>query len=233
VIKGILLDLDNTVYDYPRAHLPALAAALHWFELEIAQDFASVEATYIACRKQVNEQLHGLAASHSRLLYFQRVCENFGLLPHRLAPQAEDIYWTVFFENMQLRPGCLAFLESVKLPVAIVSDLTARIQFDKIAALEIFPYITAIVTSEESGHEKPHARIFELAAAKLKLPHHDLVMIGDSIERDIYGASAIGIKSFWLETAEWQHQVALAQEIEGVTVFSEFSQLLSLMQVLR
>ncbi len=229
--KGVLLDLDNTVYDYQRAHLPALSAALHWLELETTRDFSAVENAYAACRKHVNQQLHGFAASHSRLLYFQGVCEYFGILPYRLAPQAEDIYWTVFFENMQLRPGCLAFLEAVKLPVAIVTDLTARIQFDKIAALEIFPYISAIVTSEESGHEKPHARMFEIAAAKLELPFDDLIMIGDSIERDIHGASALGIKSFWLETTEWQHQSDLARKMANVTIFSDFSQLLDLMQV--
>ena len=223
---GILLDLDNTVYDYKQAHEPAIAAALQWLAAELEQGLEAIEAQYVACRSRVNKSLHGLASSHSRLLYFQGIVEAFGRFPHLLAGAAEDLYWQTFFDNMQLRPGCLPFLQSVGLPIAIVTDLTARVQFDKIAHLKIATYLQAIVTSEESGHEKPHPRIFELAAQKLDLPLTALCMIGDSFERDIEGARKLGLDCYWFN-AEGGN---IERVGDSVTIFDDFLELLELVR---
>ena len=226
--KGILLDLDNTVYDYKLAHEPAIAGALQWLALELEQRLEAVEAQYVDCRMRVNKSLHGLASSHSRLLYFQGIVEAFGRFPHLLAGAAEDLYWQIFFENMQLRPGCLGFLQSVGLPIAIVTDLTARIQFEKIAHLKIATHLQAIVTSEESGHEKPHPRMFELAAQKLDLPLTSLCMIGDSFERDIDGARKLGLDCYWFST---ESMTIESDRVSGsVTIFDDFLQLLELVR---
>lgn len=196
--KGILLDLDNTLYDYKAAHTPALEATLGWLTETLKQSRAEVESTYIESRRRVNKDLHGLAASHSRLLYFQGICEHFGVGPYEIANDAEDLYWREFFQHMVLRPGVTEFLVAMQpKPIAIVTDLTTRIQFQKIAHLKLAPSLKAIVTSEEAGHEKPHAHIFELAAAKLQLASEDLCMIGDSWERDIQGALKFGMRCYW------------------------------------
>ncbi len=226
--EGILLDLDNTVYDYKQAHEPAIAAALQWLAHELEQKLEAVEAQYVDCRRRVNKSLHGLASSHSRLLYFQGIAEAFGRFPHLIAGSAEDLYWQIFFDNMHLRPGCLAFLQSVGLPIAIVTDLTARIQFEKIAHLKIATYLQAIVTSEESGHEKPHPRIFELAAQKLDLPLTRLCMIGDSFERDIEGARQLGLDCYWFNTEDGANQTAITSD--SVTIFNDFLQLQELVK---
>ncbi|MFA7336068.1 MAG: HAD family hydrolase [Candidatus Obscuribacterales bacterium] len=228
--EGILLDLDNTVYDYKQAHEPAIAAALEWLAFELEQKLEAVEAKYVDCRRRVNKSLHGLASSHSRLLYFQGIAEAFGRFPHILASAAEDLYWQIFFDNMQLRPGCLAFLQSVGLPIAIVTDLTARIQFEKIKHLKIATYLQAIVTSEESGHEKPHPLIFEIAAQKLDLPLTSLCMIGDSFERDIEGARKLGLDCYWLNTEGGDKETVRARACDSVTIFDDFRQLLELVK---
>jgi HAD superfamily hydrolase (TIGR01509 family) len=224
--KGILLDLDNTVYDYKLAHEPAIAGALQWLAFELEQTLEAVEGQYVDCRMRVNKNLHGLASSHSRLLYFQAIAEAFGRFPHLLSCAAEDLYWQIFFDNMQLRPGCLAFLQTVGLPVAIVTDLTARIQFEKIAHLNIATYLQAIVTSEESGQEKPHPRIFEMAAQKLGLPLASLCMIGDSFERDIEGARKLGLDCYWFNTEGGN----IERVGDNVTIFDDFLQLLELVR---
>ena len=233
-VKGILLDLDNTLYHYQMAHEPAIAAAIDFLAARVGQDHGEVEGEYFAARQRVNKSLSGLAASHSRLLYFQGVCERYGHLPCEFALIAEELYWKVFFDNMILREGVLAFFERVdNLSLCIVTDLTARVQFEKILKLKLSPYIDAIVTSEECGHEKPHAAIFEMAAAKLKMPYEELCMVGDSYERDIVGATAIGIKSFWycdsLENSDDNGQTNSVAPVETanqlVVRFSRFDEL--------
>ena len=81
-----------------------------------------------------------------------------------------------------------------------MSDLTAHIQYRKIQKLNIGKYIDFIVTSEESGREKPHAYPFMLALEKLKLTNKDLFMVGDSFKKDIVGALNMGIESYWLNS---------------------------------
>ena len=75
-----------------------------------------------------------------------------------------------------------------------MTDLTACIQHCKIKRLGIEEYIDVMVTSEEAGQEKPAPRIFELMAGKLRLNPHEILMIGDSREKDIDGAKNAGMK---------------------------------------
>ncbi|MFN8554526.1 MAG: HAD family hydrolase [Candidatus Obscuribacterales bacterium] len=234
--KGICLDLDNTLYDYNVAHRPALEASLSWLSKLLNRERQAVQTAYSQARKRVNHDLHGLASSHSRLLYFQGVCEYFGVSPYETAIAAEDFYWQKFFENMQLRPGVLEFFQSMSMksrPIVIVTDLTTRIQFQKITHLQLAPVLQAIVTSEEAGHEKPHPRIFELAAAKLQLQPEDICMIGDSWERDIEGALKFGMHCFWFRE-ELQNLAKGPSHpehvLELVTEFNDFYLLPQLME---
>lgn len=228
--KGILLDLDNTLYDYKAAHTPALEATLGWLVETLGHPLHQIEPVYAESRRRVNKELHGLASSHSRLLYFQGVCEHFKIGPYEIAVQAEDLYWREFFLHMVLRPGVTEFLSAMPpKPIAIVTDLTTRIQLQKIAHLKLAQSLTAIVTSEESGQEKPHAHIFHLAAAKLQLASEDLCMIGDSWERDIQGALKFGMRCFWFrDEAEQNKAHAQNDRPDLVTEFTDFHSLTEL-----
>ncbi|MBU6452168.1 MAG: HAD family hydrolase [Cyanobacteria bacterium REEB67] len=226
-IEGILLDLDNTVYDYRTAHVPALAETVSWLAKKLGRPVEQVERAFADSRARVNAELHGLASSHSRLLYFQGVCEIFGQWPCEIALEAEDLYWSAFFLKMELRPGCLAFLKAVRpRPIAIVTDLTAAVQFAKLTRLGLQDFVQVVVTSEEVGKEKPHGEIFIRAAAKLGLEAEHLCMIGDSWERDIVGAHCLGMPCFWYK--EEDGATGVEADCAKAKKFSHFSELITL-----
>lgn len=203
--RGALLDLDNTLYDYEEAHKPALKASVEWLSGKLSLPNDTVSGAYREARSQINEQLKGLGASHSRLLYFQRLNEILGFNPCHTALDAEELYWSVFLKHMQFRPGAVEFLDSLKgiVAIAIVTDLTAQIQLRKLNHLGLDKHIAALVTSEESGAEKPDAQIFDLALKKLGLTRSDACVIGDNWEKDILGAMSLGMRSFWLKPDEY------------------------------
>jgi len=93
-------------------------------------------------------------------------------------------------------PHVMEFLDDLRLsdiPAVIVTDLTAEIQLRKMIALDLDSRIDWIVTSEESGHDKPHPASFELALAKLGGVEGPVWMIGDNHGCDLVGAKrAIG-----------------------------------------
>jgi putative hydrolase of the HAD superfamily len=95
--------------------------------------------------------------------------------------------------------GVEAFLQEAKdkgIKMCIVTDLTAQIQMRKWIKLDLGRYIDFLVSSEEAGIEKPASYMFELAMEKLGVKAEDCIMIGDSEEKDIKGAEALGIKAY-------------------------------------
>ena len=70
--KGILLDIDNTLYDYNKPHAFAKNKVLEYCMSELNLSKAEINIAYEKARKQVHIELSETAASHNRLLYFQK-----------------------------------------------------------------------------------------------------------------------------------------------------------------
>ena len=64
------------------------------------------------------------------------------------------------------------------------------------------PFLSAIVDSRCVGVCKPDPAIFVLAAEKVGREPGEIMMVGDSFERDIVPAKKIGMKTAWLEGVE-------------------------------
>jgi putative hydrolase of the HAD superfamily len=129
------------------------------------------------------------------------VCSRFG---HPLAP--EDVTETVqrydaaYRENRRMIPGGRELLErlSEEVRIGIITNGFCDIQREKIAFLDIAPFIDPVVISEEAGFRKPDRRIFRAALERAGSGAADSVYVGDSWEIDILPASACGMKAVWL-----------------------------------
>jgi putative hydrolase of the HAD superfamily len=55
-----------------------------------------------------------------------------------------------------------------------------------------------VLTSAACYYRKPHARAFEIALAQWSIPPEDAVMVGDSLEADIFGAKNLGMQAIWI-----------------------------------
>lgn len=203
--KAILLDLDNTLYDYPSAHKKAIECVYSYLFLNLNIIREVAEPIFVKAREYVNYHLKGTAASHNRLLYFQRLCE---LLDLNSAPTAlilYNTYWDHFLDAMKPFPYMKKFLKSWSTlgnKICILTDLTAHIQYRKISKLGIQNFINYIVTSEEVGYEKPDSKIFLTALEKLNAQKDEVIMIGDNYEKDILGAQKLEISYHWFSSNE-------------------------------
>lgn len=189
---AFLFDTDNTLYPYDPAHTAALQAVkdkvVSTFFIS-PQDF---DNAFKEARHQVKKRLQSTASSHNRLLYLQRMLEIMGLGSQvLLALDFEQTYWRTFLANAVLFDGVKELLDDIRLlgiPTAIVTDLTAQIQFRKVVYFELDRYFDYIVTSEEAGFDKPHEAPFQLALEKMRPKGDCIWMIGDSSINDIQGA---------------------------------------------
>jgi putative hydrolase of the HAD superfamily len=64
------------------------------------------------------------------------------------------------------------------------------------------PFLSVIVDSRRVGLFKPDPAIFQHAAEKLGRDPGEILMVGDSFDRDVRPAKKIGMKTAWLEGVE-------------------------------
>ena len=189
---AVLLDTDNTLYPYDPAHEAAQLAVKEKVTRVFSISSGEFEQAFSEARSQVQDRLKGMASSHSRLLYIQRMLEIMGLGSQvLLALDFEQTYWRTFLSNAILFDDVKNLLEDfkrLKIPVSIVTDLTAQIQFRKMVYFELERYFDYIVTSEEVAFDKPHQAPFNMAVEKMKAHGKNIWMIGDNHINDILGA---------------------------------------------
>lgn len=223
---AILFDTDNTLYHYDPAHETAMHAVQEKVTRTFSIDAEAFNKAYNEARGQVKKRLKHTAASHSRLLYFQRMLEIIGLGSQvMLALDFEQTYWRTFLGQAVLFDDVKELLDDLRLlgvPTAIVTDLTAQIQFRKVVYFGLDHYFDFIVTSEEAGHDKPDAAPFQIALEKMRPKGDCIWMIGDNPVNDIQG----GREQIQAVTLQKLHSGV----VEGVgltapdATFNEFSQ---------
>lgn len=198
-VRGILLDLDGTVYEYDSCHKNGLLALYKGFSVVHSIPYDLFCGLYSDAQKAVKERTNGQGASHSRLLYIQHMLEQtLRRTDVETVLTLEEIYWSAFMDEMKLKEGVSEFLaecEKRGVIVCIITDLTTAIQFRKIGRLGLSASIDFVVTSEEAGVEKPSPLIFSYAIEKMGLQKEDVIMIGDDSKKDIDGARNINIRA--------------------------------------
>jgi len=191
VPDAILFDTDNTLYPYDPAHSAAQKAIRDKVVKTFSISSENFDRAFEQARSEVKSRLKHTASSHSRLLYLQRMLEIMGLGSQvLLALDLEQTYWRTFLSNAILFDGVKDLLDDLRLlgiPTAIVTDLTAQIQFRKVVYFGLDHYFDYIVTSEEAGFDKPHEAPFKIALEKMRPKGNRIWMIGDNPVNDIRG----------------------------------------------
>lgn len=197
-IKTVLLDLDNTCYQYDPCHKVALQNLQQAIE-NITGHILNFDEKYKEAQQQVKRRIPTSASSHSRILYIQAFFEIIDRKDgHIHAPLLEKLYWDTFLKTMKKVPGLddfLAICQKSDKTVVVVSDLTTAIQCQKLLTLNIAKSIDFLVTAEEVGADKPDHKPFLVALEKANGKPESSIVIGDNYERDIKGAMALDIAS--------------------------------------
>ena len=102
-----------------------------------------------------------------------------------------------YCSEMKLLEGAVKTLELVKdLPLAIITNGPGDMQRLAIRAVGIEDFFKTIVVSADAevATRKPNAKIFQIAAQRLRLEPSEILMIGNSID-DVAGGQAAGFKT--------------------------------------
>lgn len=197
MIRAVIFDIDNTLYDYDNCHASAMNA-LQTFSCQkyhiTANEFLR---KFDKSKDIVKNQLGDTASSHNRMLYMQLFLEQICQKPASGALELYDIYWDTILRQMEPYPYVIPLMQELKrnnITIGVLTDLTAHIQHRKLRNLGLTEYIDILVTSEEAGVEKPSPIIFKKLLDKLSpISPNEVLMIGDSEIKDTLGAKAAGM----------------------------------------
>ncbi len=204
--KAILFDLDDTLYDYESTHKKSMNEVYTFLKKEIGMSRKKFIELFDQSKEEIKMELSGTASSHNRVLYFQRLIEKtHKTLEAKIIKKLYRTYWDYFIKEMKIFPGVLDTLKELKkrdLKIILVSDMTTYVQLRKIIKLKINKYIDYLVTSEETGSEKPHSAMFLVALKKANCLPGEAIMIGDNRNKDIAGANSVGMDTIWVNSSK-------------------------------
>ncbi len=202
MINTILLDLDDTLINTSKLYREALPRVYKVFITRTKLKeitFTEFEKMYLTARTLTRIQTPIGAPAHNRAIYFQKLVENIDYQTDiDLIYEMYKIYYDYIYKHASVLPGVEDFLKKLKQQkktIIIVSDGNAHVRIKKLKSLHIANYVDYIVSSEESGFEKPHPASFLLALHKARSMPERAVMVGNNPRGDILGAKLLGIKS--------------------------------------
>jgi putative hydrolase of the HAD superfamily len=85
--------------------------------------------------------------------------------------------------------------------LAIVSNWDERLR-PLLARLDLLERFEVVVVSCEAGSRKPEPRIFQAATEALGLSPDQVLHVGDSLEHDVMGARAAGMRSVGIRRSQ-------------------------------
>ncbi len=201
MIKTIIFDIDGTLYDYDAANEAAAEAVIRYAAENLGLSETEFNDALGRASRQLNHAVGKTAASHNRLIRYSFILEEASLsLVHAI--RMEELYWDTLLDHAVLYDGVKETLKSLKqqgYKLGIGSNMTAYMQYRKLEKFGILQFFDFIVTSEETGCEKPASELF-LRCAELagNLPS-ECLYVGDSLKNDIEGAKAAGMFSLLIK----------------------------------
>lgn len=194
----VLLDADNTLFDFDGAERKALAALL-------AQYGYSPDPAVSAAYRRVNSALWAAFARGEVTQDFLLV-ERFRRFQaaaggrHDPAQMNAD-YLAKLAACGELLPGALELcrrLAAAGCTLAIVTNGATAAQRGRFGASPLHTLISYLFISQELGVSKPDPVFFDLVCRKMGITdRRAAVVVGDNPESDILGGNRAGIDTIW------------------------------------
>ena len=208
--KLVLIDLDDTLFDYPKTEKTAFRNTFEelGFFVESELSNAKKEEIYEKIKdryKDVNLQLWkdlekgAVDKDRLKVVRFEKIIEEFDLKynPYEMSELYLKKLGEAIFPFEATEKLC-KYLHS-KYKVGIVTNGIKEVQYSRIENSAIAKYIDKIIISDEVGVNKPDKRIFEYAMNYFEImDKSEVIMIGDSLGADIKGGQNAGIDTCWV-----------------------------------
>ncbi len=191
----LLLDADNTLFDFDRAEVAAFTECCREFGLPYSDEFF---ARYIEINIDLWRRLESGEITRDELKYqrFARLIGD-GEEARRVSLGYIDILGRQAFLFDGAAELCSRLAEKYKL--YIITNGIASVQHGRIDPSPIAPLLDGLFISEEIGAQKPEGAFFDYVMNAVgDGDGRKYLVIGDSLTSDIAGAEAAGLDCVWM-----------------------------------
>ncbi|MGN7205282.1 YjjG family noncanonical pyrimidine nucleotidase [Pedobacter sp. SAFR-022] len=217
--KHIFFDLDHTIWDFDRNAEETLMELYQHYKLD---EFGLSSAEEFILNYTLNN--HALWADYHlgkiskellRAERFKRTFVQMGILPELVPLQFEEDYVRLSPTKTNLFEGSLKVLEYLKqrYQLHIITNGFKETTITKMNLSGLNPYFQHVIISEDVGFNKPHPNVFQYAIDKASASLEESVMIGDSLEADIYGAQQFGMEAIFFNPLRKKKPADVTREI--------------------
>jgi HAD superfamily hydrolase (TIGR01549 family) len=202
MVRAVLFDLDDTLFDHRGCSRDALEAARRGHESLGAMPLAELERLH----SMFLEELHGevtmgrMPLDEARRERFRRLLVAAGVIPpDAVVAITAAAYRDRYKEVRRAVRGAAPLLAALagRVRIGIVSNNLFDEQLEKLTLCGLDRFVHALVVSERAGVSKPDPAIFTQALERLGCRAEETVMVGDSWTADVAGARAAGIRPIW------------------------------------
>lgn len=197
MIRNVLFDLDDTLFDFHKAEKIALTKTLVHFGIDPTEETLALYSTINAAHWKRLE-LGEISREEVKVGRYRELFETIGV-------ECDPVKATAYYESMlaighYFMPGAPELLEELyrKYRLYIVSNGTAKVQEGRIGSSGIAKYMDGIFISQILGANKPDKQFFDICFAEIPdFLLSETVIIGDSLSSDIKGGINAGITTVW------------------------------------
>lgn len=197
MIRNVLFDLDDTLFDFHKAEKIALTKTLVHFGIDPTEETLALYSTINAAHWKRLE-LGEISREEVKVGRYRELFETIGV-------ECDPVKATAYYESMlaighYFMPGAPELLEELyrKYRLYIVSNGTAKVQEGRIGSSGIAKYMDGIFISQILGANKPDKQFFDICFAEMPdFSLSETVIIGDSLSSDIKGGINAGITTVW------------------------------------
>lgn len=197
MIRNVLFDLDDTLFDFHKAEKIALTKTLVHFGIDPTEETLALYSTINAAHWKRLE-LGKISREEVKVGRYRELFETIGV-------ECDPVKATAYYESMlaighYFMPGAPELLEELyrKYRLYIVSNGTAKVQEGRIGSSGITKYMDGIFISQILGANKPDKQFFDICFAEIPdFLLSETVIIGDSLSSDIKGGINAGITTVW------------------------------------
>ena len=197
MIRNVLFDLDDTLFDFHKAEKIALTKTLVHFGIDPTEETLALYSAINAAHWKRLE-LGEISREEVKVGRYRELFKTIGV-------ECDPVKATAYYESMlaighYFMPGAPELLEELygKYRLYIVSNGTAKVQEGRIGSSGIAKYMDGIFISQLLGANKPDKQFFDICFAEIPdFSLSETVIIGDSLSSDIKGGINAGITTVW------------------------------------
>ncbi|MCS6939296.1 MAG: HAD family hydrolase [Roseiflexaceae bacterium] len=186
MLRAVLFDLDDTLYDLKAHWIACLRIALADAAHAAHCDLDALVHRALTAKIWINQMPDFLRAE--------------GITDPRIIENTFARYRDIWFETLTLDPEAPALLTALgaRYRLGLVTNGPSWSQRPKIERFDLTSYMHAIIVSEEVGVAKPDPQIFHIALNALAVAPDEALFVGDSPENDLWGAARAGMPAIWV-----------------------------------